>query len=100
MGFTGKAVVERPHVFMDHRVVANSCAELFALRCGRQLAVNQQVGDLQEVTICGELFDRITAISQNSIFTVQIGDRAVRAALGRRGGLESIASDARAISPG
>ena len=44
------------------------CAvELRVLRLGRQLAVQQQVADLHEVAVLGELLDRIAAIEQDAL---------------------------------
>jgi len=44
----------------------------------RQLAVNQQVADFQEVAVLGQRFDRITAIPQDTRLAVQKCDRAAR----------------------
>ena len=41
---------------------------------GRQLAKDQQPGDLDEVWRGGELFDRYTTVAQDAVFTVDEGD--------------------------
>ena len=45
----------------------------------RQVAVDQQVGDLQEAGVLGELLDRVAAVAQDARVAVDVGD-------GRRGG--------------
>src|SRR3546814_7271188 len=40
----------------------------------RQLAVHQQVGDLEEVRVSGQLFDRVAAIQQHALVAVDVGD--------------------------
>ena len=50
---------------------------------GRQLAVEQQVADLEEVRLLGQLLDRIAAIEQHALVAVDVGD--ARRAVGGRG---------------
>ena len=66
MGVAREAVVEQPHVLVQHRVPAELVAEVFELARGRQLAVDQQVGDFDEVAIRGQLLDRVAAIAQDA----------------------------------
>ena len=40
----------------------------------RQLAVDEQIGDLGETRFGRQLFDRISTISQDALFTVKVGD--------------------------
>ena len=44
------------------------------LRLGRQLAVEQQVGDLEEGGVLRELFDRVAAVLQDADVAVDEGD--------------------------
>ena len=48
--------------------------ELGLLRGGRQFAVQQQVADLQEIAVLGQLLDRIAAIEQDALVAVDVGD--------------------------
>jgi hypothetical protein len=41
---------------------------------GRQFAVQQQVADFEEVAMLGQLLDRITAMEQDALVAVDIGD--------------------------
>jgi hypothetical protein len=40
----------------------------------RQLAVEQQVADLDEVALLGELLDRVAAVQQHALVAVDVGD--------------------------
>ena len=46
-------------------------------RVGRQLAVEQQIADREEVGVLGKLVDRIAAIEQLALVAVDVGDRAL-----------------------
>ena len=69
-----EAAEEGAELFVHHRVVGDVVDELLLLLGGRQLAVEQQVGDLQEVAVLGQLLDRIAAVEQHPFVTVDIGD--------------------------
>jgi hypothetical protein len=64
---------------------ADRFIELGKLLGRRQLAVEQQVGNLDEARPLGQLLDRIAAVLKNALFAVYISDRALAA----RGGGES-----------
>ena len=53
-----KAVEESQQRFVDHRVVLDRVRELGELLAGRQFAVDQQVGDLEEIALLRQLLDR------------------------------------------
>src|SRR5581483_10147858 len=57
--------------------------EVLVLRPGRQLAVEQKVGRLEERTVLGELIDWVAAIEQHAFVAVDEGD--LRLAACRRG---------------
>ena len=59
---------------MHHRVMCNVVNELLLLLGGRQLAVEQEVGDLEEVALGGKFLDRIPPIQQDTLVAVDIGD--------------------------
>src|ERR1051325_5431980 len=74
------AVEEVLHVLVNERVTRQRGRERGALRLGRQLAVDQQVAGLDEVALLGELFDRIAAVAQDALLTVEVRDGARRGA--------------------
>ena len=67
MGVAREAVVEQPHVLVQHRVPAELVAELFELVGRGQLAVDQQVRDLDEIAIRGQLLDRVAAVAEDAL---------------------------------
>ncbi len=71
---SGKAVVERPHVLVQHRVPPDRRSKSGELLSDGQLAVNQQVAHLDEIAVLGQDFDRIAAIPQDALGAVQVGD--------------------------
>ncbi len=72
-----EAVVEGAELLVDHRVMDHALLELDALRVGRQLAVEQEKGDLQEGRLLGQLLDRVAAVQQHALVAVDVGDLAV-----------------------
>src|SRR5690606_23804986 len=55
-------------------VVLDGVDELGLLLCIRQLAVQQQIGGLQVIGLFRQLFDRVAAVQQDALFTVDVGD--------------------------
>ena len=74
---------------MHHGVVRDAIIELLLLRRGRQLAVEQQVADLQIVAIFGQFFDRIAAMQQHACVAVDIGDLGFAAGRRREARIET-----------
>ena len=66
MGVVMKAVEEAQQRLVDHRVMTDAAGELLELFAARQLAVQQQVADLHERALLGELLDRIAAVQQHA----------------------------------
>src|SRR5690606_35515322 len=54
--------------------VRDAVVEVFLLRLGRQLAVEEQVAGLEEVAVLGELLDRIATMQQYALVTVDVRD--------------------------
>ena len=52
-----------------------SCDPLVELRLRRQLAVDEQVGDLEVGRLLGELLDRVAAVLEDALVAVDVGDR-------------------------
>src|ERR1700745_2818328 len=74
MGIAAEPAEEGSKLLVHHRVMGNVVDELLLLLGGRQLAVEQEVGDLQEVALVGEFLDRVTAVEKHSFVAVDIGD--------------------------
>ena len=52
-----------------------SCVHCVELRLGRQLAVDEQVGDLEVGRLLGELLDRVAAVLEDALVAVDVRDR-------------------------
>ena len=78
-----EARVEAGHLLVHHGVARDGVVEILELLLGRQLAVQQQVADLDEVGLLRQLFDRVAAIEQDALVAVDVGDAG--RAVGRRG---------------
>ena len=63
------------HVLVDERVVRDVADPGVELRLVRQLAVQQQIGDLEVRRVLRELLDRVAAVAQDPRITVEVGDR-------------------------
>ena len=74
MGVAPEAAEEVQQLLMQHRVIGDVMRELFLLGSIRQRAILQQIADLHEVAMFGEIFDRIAAMQQNAGVAVDIGD--------------------------
>ena len=61
-------------LFVHHRVVGDVVDELRLFLGGRQLAVQQQIGDFEKIALFGQFLDRIAAVHQNAFVAVDIGD--------------------------
>ena len=74
MRIAAEALEEAAHLLVQHGVVGDAVVEIVLLRLGRQFAVEQQVADLEEVAVLGQLLDRIAAIEQHAFVAVDVGD--------------------------
>ena len=74
MGITTEATQEEGHLLMHHGVHGDSAFELSVLLCIRKLAIQQQVTGLDEISMIGQLVDRVAAIQQNAFLAIDIGD--------------------------
>ena len=81
-----EAVEEPLQVLVQQRVPLDLGGELVQLFLGRQFAVDQQIADLDEIRLLGELLDRVAAVAQDAGIAVDVGD----GALGRGGVDEAI----------
>ena len=64
---------ERLHVLVDERVVGDLVHPGVVLRLGRQAAMDQQVGDLEEVGLLRQLLDRVAAVLEDPLLAVDEG---------------------------
>ncbi len=87
MGVAAEALEEAGHLLVDHGVMDHALVEVFLLRLGRQLAVEQQVAGFEEVAVFRQLLDRIAAVFENAGVAVDIGDLGLAAAGGGEAGI-------------
>ena len=81
MRVVAEALHELLDILMHHRVDLDVVLPALVMRAVGQLALDDQVRSLEIVALLGELFDRISAIAQDALVAVDIGD----AAAARRG---------------
>jgi len=74
VGVTTEAVEEGLQLLVNHGVVLHGADKLSLLLCGRQFAVQQQVSGLKVIRMFGQLFDRVAAVQQDTVVTINIGD--------------------------
>ena len=74
MRVAAEAAKKDRELLVHHGVVGDGVDEIVFLVRGRQLAVEQQVADFQEIALLGQLLDRIAAIEQDALVAVDIGD--------------------------
>ena len=74
MGVPREAAEEALELFVQQGVVADPLVEGFQLGGGRQVAVDEQVGNFQEAGVLGELLDRVAAVAQDAGVAVDVGD--------------------------
>ena len=74
MGVVMEAVVEAQQRLVDHRVAHDAVLERIELELGRQLAVDQQVGDFEEGALLRQLLDGIAAVEEDAAIAVDVGD--------------------------
>src|SRR5918995_426690 len=61
-------------LLVQHGVIGHAMDELGLLLAGRQVAEQNQVGDLQKVAPGGEFLDRVAPMQENAFLAVDIGD--------------------------
>ena len=100
-----EALHERLDVLVHEGVVVISCTHASYWRLVGELAVDQQVGHLEEGGVLGQLLDRVAAVLQDALVAVDVGDGAAARrrvgearVVGRDAGLVVVGLD-RARSP-
>ncbi len=89
MSIVGKALEELFHVFVDQAVVRQLSSKFRQLFGIRQVAVQQQPGNFDKVGLLCQLFDGVSAITQNPFFAINECDRAVARSGAGEGGINS-----------
>jgi hypothetical protein len=80
MRVAAEATPELRHLLVNHRVIGHVIHEVGLLGLVRQLAVQDQIGDLEEVTLLGQVLDRVAAMQKDALVAVDIGDLRLAAA--------------------
>jgi hypothetical protein len=62
------------HVLVDEGVVGDLVPPLLVLVGVGQLAVDEEVGDLEVGRVLGQLLDRVAAVAQDAGVTIELGD--------------------------
>jgi hypothetical protein len=75
VGVVAVALVHLLDVLVDEGVVGDVVDPAVELLLGRQLAEDQQVGDLEVGALLAELFDRDPAVLKDARLAVDVGDR-------------------------
>src|SRR5215472_5713722 len=87
MGVTPETIEEPVHLLVNHGVARNAIVEVGFLRSGRQLAVEEQVASLEEISVLRELVDRVAAVQEHALVAVNEGDLRFRTRGGREAGI-------------
>ena len=77
VGVVAEPVEELLHVLVDERVVVDPVDERLVRLLARQLALEDQLRDLEEVGLLGELLDRVAAVAQDPLAAVDERDPAL-----------------------
>ena len=86
VGVVAEALHERLDVLVDERVVGDLVLPRVVLLLGGQLAVDEQVGDLEEVRLLRQLLDGVAAVLEDPLLAVDEGHRAAaRGGVGEAG---------------
>jgi len=71
--------IKRHQLFVQHGVAGDCVGKIVEIVLARQFAIEQQVAHFHEAGIFSQLADRITAVQQHALITVDIGQRAFAA---------------------
>ena len=73
VGITAEPAIEDRQLLMNHRVAGDGVVEFGLLLGIRQFAFQQEIGHFKEVGLVGKRFDRIAAMQQDALVTIDIG---------------------------
>ena len=88
VGVTTEAAEEADHLLVQHGVVRDDIVEVGLLLGRGQLALQQQVADIEVVAVLGQILDGIAAIQQLTLVTVNEGDGGFAGPGGHEAGVE------------
>ena len=71
-----EAVDEAGDVLVDQRVATELALPVVELGAVRQLAFEDQIGDLEIAAVRGQILDRVAAMAERPGAAVEVGDRA------------------------
>jgi hypothetical protein len=74
MGITAEPAEQVVDLVVDHGVVGHAMDERGVLVGGRQLAIEDEIGGLQERAVLGQILDLVAAMQQDSLVAIDIGD--------------------------
>src|ERR1700752_989528 len=87
MGIAPETLKESAHLLVNHGVMGHAIDEVGFLRRRRQLTVEKEIAGLEKVAVLGEVGNRVTAIKQDALVAVDIGDLGLAAPRGREAGV-------------
>ncbi len=76
MGLVGEGLEEVFHVLAQQRVAGDRLLELLELVSRGKLPVVEEVGDLQEARLLGQLLDGVAAVAEDPLLAVDVAHRA------------------------
>ncbi|MPM66873.1 hypothetical protein SDC9_113785 [bioreactor metagenome] len=88
MGVVRERVDQLLDVLRDEHVVVDVVLPLVQLGAGREFPVDQEVGDLEVAAPLGELLDRVAAVVEDALVTVDVGDRGMAGGRVEHAGVE------------
>jgi hypothetical protein len=60
------------HLFVHHGVVGHPMLKILQFIAAGQVAIQQQIADLEEMRLFGQLFDGIAAVQQFTFITINV----------------------------
>jgi hypothetical protein len=93
MRIAAEAAEQEAELFVHHRVEGDGVVEFLHLLARRQLALQEQIADLEKAGMMRQLIDGVSAIEQDARVAVDIGD--VAFAAGRGGEARVVGEDVR-----
>ena len=74
MCVTTETLEEVPHLVVQHGVVLDGVVEPLVLFRARKLTVQEQIADFKVVGMLGQLFNRVAAVQENAVCSVDVGN--------------------------
>jgi len=79
VGIPAEALEEALELLVDHAVVHDQIPEAGQFRGRRQLAVEQEIADIEEIGVRRKVFDRVTAVQEDACLAIDVRDRRIAA---------------------